>query len=34
MITYKGTDKAMKCHSGFQYELKDGEVVEVGGAEE
>lgn len=21
MITYKGTDKDMKCHGGFQYEL-------------
>ena len=22
MVTYKGTDKDMKCHGGFQYELE------------
>ena len=30
MITYKGTDKAMKCHGGFQYEL--GKTVTDTGA--
>lgn len=29
MKVYKGTDKDMRCCGGFQYELQDGEFVEV-----
>ena len=35
MITYKGTDKDMKCHGGFQYELgkkyEDNGAIRCGG---
>ena len=36
MVTYKGTDKYMQCHGGFQYELgkeyKDNGAIRCGGS--
>ena len=29
METYKGTDKDMKCHGGYQYTLVNGELAEA-----